>query len=38
VILAGHYQMLAGFINSSGIALEPAIEQVLAAFNQRQRA
>ncbi len=35
-ILAGHYQMLAGFLNSAGLALEPAIERVLEAFNQRQ--
>lgn len=34
-ILIGHYQMVAGFLNSSGIALEPAIEQVLAEFHRR---
>nr|WP_301334213.1 carboxymuconolactone decarboxylase family protein [Solimonas sp. SE-A11] len=34
-ILIGHYQMVAGFLNSSGIALEPAIEQVLQDFHRR---
>lgn len=34
-ILIGHYQMVAGFLNSGGIALEPAIEQVLAEFHRR---
>lgn len=35
VMLIGHYQMVAGFLNSSGIALEPAIERVLADFHRR---
>lgn len=35
MILIGHYQMLAGFLNSSGIALEPPIEQVLQEFHRR---
>ncbi len=34
-ILIGHYQMVAGFLNSSGIALEPDIEQVLQDFHRR---
>lgn len=34
-ILIGHYQMVAGFLNSSGIALEPAIEQVVQDFHRR---
>jgi 4-carboxymuconolactone decarboxylase len=35
VMLIGHYQMVAGFLNSSGIALEPTIERALADFHQR---
>ncbi len=35
VMLIGHYQMVAGFLNSSGIALEPAIERVLGEFHRR---
>jgi len=34
-ILIGHYQMVAGFLNSTGIALEPAVEQVLQDFHRR---
>lgn len=34
-ILIGHYQMVAGLLNSSGIALEPSIEQVLQDFHRR---
>ncbi|HVT35942.1 MAG TPA: carboxymuconolactone decarboxylase family protein, partial [Nevskiaceae bacterium] len=37
-MLAGHYQMLAGVLNSAGLALEPAIESVLQAFEQRAAA
>lgn len=37
VILVGHYQMIAGFLNSAGIALEPATEATLQAFFQRVR-
>ena len=35
VILAGHYVMIAGFLNSAGIALEPPIEAQLQDFNRR---
>jgi 4-carboxymuconolactone decarboxylase len=34
-ILAGHYQMLAGLLNTAGLALEPSIETVLQAFERR---
>lgn len=34
-ILIGHYQMIAGFLNSAGLTLEPAIEEKLRAFHQR---
>jgi 4-carboxymuconolactone decarboxylase len=34
-ILAGHYQMLAGLLNSAGLALEKPIESVLQAFERR---
>lgn len=34
-MLIGHYQMIAGFLNSSGIALEPAIEDELQDFHRR---
>jgi 4-carboxymuconolactone decarboxylase len=34
-ILAGHYRMLAGLLNSAGLALEPPIESVLQAFERR---
>jgi hypothetical protein len=29
-MLIGHYQMLAGLINSVGLALEPEVEEALA--------
>lgn len=35
LLLAGHYQMLAGFLNSAGLVLEPAIEAELQAFHGR---
>ena len=35
VMLIGHYRMLAGFLNSAGLALEPPIEERLAAFHRR---
>ncbi|MDQ8036324.1 MAG: carboxymuconolactone decarboxylase family protein [Pedobacter sp.] len=35
VMLIGHYEMIAGFLNSSGIALEPAMEEKLQAFHRR---
>lgn len=35
VMLIGHYQMLAGFINSAGLQLEPGMQQVLQALHQR---
>ncbi len=34
-ILVGHYQMLAGFLNSAGLRLEPPLEACLGDFNQR---
>lgn len=34
-MLIGHYQMLAGFLNSIGLKLEPAAEQVVQGFNER---
>lgn len=34
-ILVGHYQMLAGFLNSAGLRLEAPLEACLQAFNQR---
>lgn len=34
-ILIGHYEMLAGFLNSAGIPLEDDIEKELAAFHAR---
>jgi len=37
MILIGHYEMIAGFLNSSGIVLEPALEEKLAGFNERVR-
>ena len=37
MMLVGHYQMLAGVINTAGLALEPAIEQKLQAFYQRAK-
>jgi len=35
MILIGHYEMIAGFLNSTGIVLEPALEDCLAGFNGR---
>lgn len=35
VLLIGHYQMIAGFLNTSGLRLEPPIEATLQAFYQR---
>lgn len=35
LMLIGHYQMIAGFLNSAGLALEPAIEASLQAFQRR---
>lgn len=35
LLLAGHYQMLAGFLNSAGLVLEPPIEAALQAFHER---
>ncbi len=34
-MLIGHYRMLAGFLTSAGLALEPPIEEWLAAFHRR---
>lgn len=34
-MLVGHYIMIAAFLNSSGLALEPAIEAKLQAFHSR---
>jgi len=35
VILVGHYVMVAGFLNSAGLKLEPPIAAKLEAFHQR---
>lgn len=35
VVLIGHYEMLAGFLNSTGVALEPDIEKVFQDFHRR---
>ena len=35
VILVGHYVMVAGFLNSAGLQLEPSIAGKLQAFHQR---
>ena len=35
VILIGHYVMIAGFLNSAGLALEQPIEEKLQRFHQR---
>lgn len=37
MLLIGHYEMLAGFLNSSGLQLESTLEQSLQAFNARLR-
>lgn len=34
-MLAGHYQMLAGVINTSGLALDASVEEFLREFNKR---
>jgi alkylhydroperoxidase family enzyme len=34
-LLIGNYQLLAGFLNSTGLKLEPSTEQVVEAFNGR---
>lgn len=34
-LLIGHYQMIAGFLNSAGLQLEPAIEEKLQALHRR---
>jgi alkylhydroperoxidase family enzyme len=35
MLLIGHYEMIAGFLNSTGLQLEPPIEATLQAFHQR---
>lgn len=35
VMLIGHYEMIAGFLNSAGLQLEESIEEKLQAFHQR---
>ncbi len=35
MLLIGHYRMIAGFLNASGLALEPNIEATLQAFYAR---
>lgn len=35
VILIGHYEMIAGFLNSAGLVLEPAIEQRLDELHRQ---
>ena|SRR6218665_2679116 len=35
VMLIGHYEMIAGFLNSAGLALEPDIEVKLQDFHRR---
>lgn len=35
VMLIGHYEMVAGFLNSAGLTLEPSIESKLQAFHAR---
>ncbi|HMY43039.1 MAG: carboxymuconolactone decarboxylase family protein [Chitinophagales bacterium] len=34
-VLIGHYEMLAGILNSTGLQLEPKIEQFYKMFNER---
>lgn len=34
-MLIGHYQMLAGVINTSGLALDASSEEFLQEFNKR---
>lgn len=35
VMLIGHYEMVAGFLNTAGLVLEPSIEARLQAFHAR---
>jgi alkylhydroperoxidase family enzyme len=35
MMLVGHYIMIAGFLNSAGLVLEPPIEERLQAFHRR---
>lgn len=35
LLLVGHYQMIAGFLNSAGLTLEAPIEKTLQAFYRR---
>ena len=35
MLLVGRYEMVAGFLNSAGLVLEPQTEAVLQAFHQR---
>lgn len=35
MLLIGHYRMIAGFLNASGLVLEPTIEATLQAFYAR---
>lgn len=37
LLLVGHYVMIAGFLNSAGLALEPPVEATLQAFHARLR-
>lgn len=37
VMLVGHYEMVAGFLNTAGLVLESSIETRLQAFNERVR-
>ncbi|MDP9141131.1 MAG: carboxymuconolactone decarboxylase family protein, partial [Pseudomonadota bacterium] len=37
VMLIGHYEMVAGYLNTAGLVLESSIEAKLQAFNQRAR-
>jgi 4-carboxymuconolactone decarboxylase len=34
LLLIGHYEMIAGFLNSAGLVLEPSKEEKLRAFHQ----
>lgn len=35
MLLVGHYEMIAGFLNSAGLVLEPQTETVLQSFHRR---
>lgn len=35
MLLVGHYEMVAGFLNSTGLVLEPAAEAILQDFHRR---